>query len=108
MPRFTDGRRKCGEQGATAGVFPDLPKFRRQVMANPTTRNEGEGNRTADRNYREATREFVESERGQEEIRKAGRVDPNAEKDIRAAEERAKSRAKEHDPAETKNPSKPA
>lgn len=27
-------------------------------------RNEGEGNKTADRNYREATRDFVESPRG--------------------------------------------
>jgi hypothetical protein len=29
-----------------------------------TPRNEGEGNKTADRNYREATQKFVESERG--------------------------------------------
>lgn len=76
-------------------------------MGNPTSRNEGEGNRSADRNYREATRNFVESERGKEEIKKAGDVSSSQEKDIRAAEEEAKSRAKEHDPAETRNPSKP-
>jgi hypothetical protein len=63
-------------------------------------RNEGEGNKTADRNYREATKEFVESERGQEEIKNAGNVSPSEEQDIRRAEEQAKQRAKEHDPAE--------
>ena len=77
-------------------------------MANPTSRNEGEGNRTADRNYREATREFVESERGKEEIKKAGEVSSSTEKEIRAAEEEAKSHAKEHDPAEVRKPAKPS
>lgn len=67
-------------------------------MANP--RNEGEGNKTADRNYREATKEFVESERGQREIKNAGDVSPSEEQDIRRAEEQAKQRAKDHDPAE--------
>ncbi|HEY0683617.1 MAG TPA: hypothetical protein VGD45_14890 [Steroidobacter sp.] len=66
-----------------------------------TPRNEGEGNKTADRNYREATKEFVESERGQREIQNAGNVSPSEEKDIRRAEEQAKQRAKDHDPAET-------
>ena len=65
-----------------------------------TSRNEGEGNKTADRNYRKATQEFVESERGQREIENAGNVSPGEEKDIRRAEERAKQRAKDHDPAE--------
>ncbi len=67
-------------------------------------RNEGEGNKTADRNYRKATREFVESERGQEEIKNAGNVSPSEEKDIRRAEEQAKQRAKDHDPAELSRP----
>lgn len=65
-----------------------------------TPRNEGEGNKTADRNYRKATTEFVESERGQREIENAGNVSPSEEKDIRRAEEQAKQRAKDHDPAE--------
>lgn len=64
-------------------------------------RNEGEGNKSADRNYRKATKEFVESERGQREIQNAGNVSPREEQDIRRAEEQAKQRAKEHDPAET-------
>jgi hypothetical protein len=72
-----------------------------------TARNEGEGNKTADRNYRKATQEFVESERGQREIGKAGKVSPEEEQDIRRAEEQAKQRAREHDPAEV-TPGKPA
>lgn len=73
-----------------------------------TPRNEGEGNKSADRNYREATENFVESDRGKEEIRKAGDVSSSEEKDIKRAEEKAKGRAKEHDPEETRNPSKPS
>lgn len=65
-----------------------------------SSRNEGEGNKTADRNYRKATTEFVESERGKREIENAGNVSPTQEKDIRRAEEQAKQRAKDHDPAE--------
>lgn len=63
-------------------------------------RNEGEGNKTADRNYRKATTEFVQSERGQREIANAGNETPAEERDIRRAEEQAKRRAKDHDPAE--------
>ena len=70
--------------------------------------NEGEGNRTADRNYRKATEEFVNSERGQREIRKAGDVTPDQERDIRQAEEQAKSHAREHDPEEVRDSSRPA
>jgi hypothetical protein len=62
--------------------------------------NEGEGNKTADRNYREATRKFVESDRGQREIGKAGNVTPREEREIRQAEKDAGQRAKEHDPDE--------
>jgi hypothetical protein len=66
----------------------------------PGQRNEGEGNKTADRNYRKATQEFVESDRGQREMRKAGDVSPDQEREIKHAEEEAKRRAKEHDPQE--------
>lgn len=57
--------------------------------------NEGEGNKSADRNYREATQKFVESERGREEIKKAGKVDEREQRDIERAEEEAKRHAKE-------------
>jgi hypothetical protein len=73
-----------------------------------TPRNEGEGNKTADRNYREATQEFVESERGRKEIEKAGDVDARQQRDIERAEEEAKRHAKEHDPEETRNPKRPS
>jgi hypothetical protein len=71
-------------------------------MANPTQRNEGEGNKSADRNFRRATRKFVESERGRREIRKVGKVTPQVERESEAAEKVAAGRAKEHDPEETR------
>jgi hypothetical protein len=64
--------------------------------------NEGEGNKTADRNYREATQKFVESERGRKAIDQAGDVDEREERDIEQAEEEAKRHAKEHDPEEVR------
>ncbi len=72
-----------------------------------TSRNEGEGNKTADRNYREATRKFVQSERGQTEMKHAGDVEGEEEQEIRRAEEQAKERAKEHDPEEVRDRSRP-
>ncbi len=59
-----------------------------------TPRNEGEGNKSADRNYREATQKFVESERGRKEIETAGDVDASVEREIARAEEEAKRHAK--------------
>jgi hypothetical protein len=72
-----------------------------------TPRNEGEGNKSADRNYREATQKFVESERGRKEIDKAGDVNEREERDIERAEEEAKRHAKEHDPQEVRKPTRP-
>jgi hypothetical protein len=66
-------------------------------MANPPDANQGEGNRDADRNYREATTKFAHSERGQKEIKKAGDVKPGEEKDLQRAEAEGKSHAKERD-----------
>jgi hypothetical protein len=66
-------------------------------MANPTQRNEGEGNKTADRNYREATRNFVESDRGKEQIKNAGKVGADEAREIERAEAEGKSHAKERD-----------
>jgi hypothetical protein len=63
-------------------------------MATPP-RNEGEGNKTADRNYREATEKFVKSPRGREQIEKSGDVTPNEEREIERAEEEARRHAKE-------------
>jgi len=69
--------------------------------------NEGEGNKSADRHYREATQKFVESERGREEIKKAGKVDEREQREIERAEEEAKRHAKEHDPQEVRKPTRP-
>lgn len=93
IPLSRKQQRKPGEQtGATTGQ----------------SGNEGEGNKTADRNYRKATQDFVESERGRREIGKAGNVSPQEEAKIRQAEEEAKEHAKEHDPTEISDRSKPA
>jgi hypothetical protein len=70
--------------------------------------NEGEGNRSADRRYREATKRFVDSPRGREAMHEAGNVTPEEAREIADAEQRAKQRAKEHDPAERLDPTKPA
>jgi hypothetical protein len=56
--------------------------------------NEGEGNKSADRNYREATQKFVESEHGRKEIDKAGDVDRREQQEIERAEEEARRHAK--------------
>ncbi|HKS54388.1 MAG TPA: hypothetical protein VJS12_03840 [Steroidobacteraceae bacterium] len=61
---------------------------------NDDPRNEGEGNKSADRNYREATQKFVESERGRKEIDKAGDVDSREQQEIERAEEEARRHAK--------------
>jgi hypothetical protein len=64
--------------------------------------NEGEGNKTADRNYREATQKFVNSERGKAEIRGAGHLSAEEERESEAAEAKAKAHAKEFDPEEVR------
>jgi hypothetical protein len=69
--------------------------------------NEGEGNKSADRHYREATEKFVKSDRGKQEIENAGDVSASEERDIEQAEELAKSRAREHDPEETRRNRRP-
>jgi hypothetical protein len=76
----------------------------------PRDENEGEGDKSADRNYREATQKFVESERGREEIAKAGKrkLPASEQRDIERAEEAAKHHAKEHDPEEVRDDHKPS
>jgi hypothetical protein len=77
-------------------------------MTDPRNTNEGEGNRSADQRYREATEKFVNSPRGREEMREAGNVSPEEEREIEQAEQQAKQRGKEHDPAERRDTRKPA
>jgi hypothetical protein len=65
-------------------------------MANSTT-NHGEGNPEAAEEFNKAEREFVESARGREKIRRGAEVRPGEEADLANAEEQGKSRARNDD-----------
>jgi hypothetical protein len=58
-------------------------------------RNEGEGNRTAARQFNEAQREFVEDESWKPEARKAAQALDSAHEgeELRQAEEKARAKA---------------
>ena len=65
---------------------------------------QGEGDKEADRHYRDRTREFVESGRVDEAAERAKDQDPE---EAREAEEKGRSRAKEMDPEVHRNYDKP-
>lgn len=61
-----------------------------------TDENEGEGNRTAARNYNEATREFVDSGKVDEAARAAQEaLEGDEREELEQAEQTGKSRARE-------------
>ncbi len=60
--------------------------------------NQGEGDIEADRRYRARTQEFVESGRGQAQIKQGVSVSDEEAKDLERAEREGRSRAKEEDP----------
>jgi uncharacterized protein (TIGR02284 family) len=63
-------------------------------------RNEGEGNKTAAKEYNDATRKFVDSGKVDQKAEEAARARQGAErKDLERAERAGKSHAKEEDPA---------
>lgn len=64
----------------------------------------GEGDREADRNYRERTEKFVKSGKVEEAAQRAKDQDPE---EARQAEEAGRKRAKEHDPEVHRNYDKP-
>lgn len=67
----------------------------------------GEGNREADRRYRERTKDFVESEDVEERARAA---EPDSEEEaerLKQAEDEGEARAKEKDPSVERDYSKP-
>lgn len=67
---------------------------------NSTQRNtQGEGNRQADREFRESEKRFVNSEEGKRKIAQAGNVSEEEARKLREAEEKGKARAKAEDPA---------
>jgi hypothetical protein len=68
-------------------------------MSDSDTRNEGEGNRTAARQYNEKTKEFVDREdveRHAEEAKAA--LDTAEGEELRRAEEAGKAKTREEDP----------
>jgi len=67
-------------------------------MTDPKRDIQGEGDKESDRKYREKTREFVQSKRGQEQIERAGDLSEEEARELRESEEKAKSRAKDEDP----------
>jgi len=60
---------------------------------------QGEGDKESDRRYREGTKEFVQSPEGKEQIKHAGDVSEAEARRLREFEEKAKSHAKDEDPA---------
>ena len=56
---------------------------------------EGEGNKSADRRFRESSREFVSSKEGKEQIRKAGDLSEEERRRAEEAAEKGRARAKE-------------
>ena len=67
-------------------------------MSNPKGNIQGEGDKESDRKYRERTTEFVKSQKGREEIERAGNVSEEEAKRLREYEEKGKARAKDEDP----------
>jgi hypothetical protein len=67
-------------------------------MAEPKSRNQGEGDKESDRKYRERTEAFVNSERGQKAIERAGKVSEEEARKLRKAEKKGKSRSRGEDP----------
>ena len=61
-------------------------------------KNQGEGNKEADRKFREAQTKFVNSDEGKRKIAQAGNVSDEEARQLRAAEEKAKARSKGEDP----------
>ncbi len=60
---------------------------------------QGEGNREADREFREAESRFVQSEEGKRKIAQAGNLSEEEARKLREIEKEAKAHAKDEDPA---------
>lgn len=70
--------------------------------------NQGEGNREAARHYNEKTQEFVKSGQVEEAAQKAITMSEQEKREAEQAEEIGKARARELDPEEQRDYSKPA
>ncbi len=62
----------------------------------------GEGNPEAAQEFNEAEQKFVNSPRGKEKIREGAKVQPGEEAQLKQAEERGKSKARNDDSNTTK------
>jgi len=60
---------------------------------------QGEGNKEADRRFREQESRFVQSRKGKEQIARAGELSEEQARKLRAIEEETKKHAKAEDPA---------
>lgn len=60
---------------------------------------QGEGDKEADRKFREAESRFVQSEEGKRKIAQAGNLSEEEARKLREAEDKAKAHAKDEDPA---------
>src|SRR5688572_18536977 len=67
-------------------------------MTDPKGKNQGEGDKEADRNYRKRTTEFLKSEKGQQAVEHAGDVSEEEARKLKKYEEQGKARAKGEDP----------
>lgn len=72
------------------------------------TRNQGEGDREAARHYNEATEEFVESGKVQQQQEDRKNISEAEKAELERAEEAGKDRSHEHDPAVSRDYSKPS
>ena len=66
-------------------------------MSGESSSNHGEGNPEAAERFNKAEREFVNSERGKQKIKKGPQVRPDEETDLEKAEQRGRERAREDD-----------
>jgi len=69
-----------------------------ELMGKGEGKNQGEGNKEADRKFREAQTKFVKSDEGKRKIAQAGNVTDEEARGLREAEEKAKARSKGDDP----------
>lgn len=68
-------------------------------MAEERNRNEGEGSRTAAREYNEKTTEFARSGKVEKQARAAARMSEQERREAEDAAEQGRARSKEEDPA---------
>jgi len=77
-------------------------------MTTGGTKTRGKATKEAARRFNEREQEFVHSQRGQEQIERAGDVSADEESELEKAEDKGRERAREEDPDVAKDPIKPS